>query len=74
MVRLGMSDRFLLRRATSASNLFQVYDTFNHKSVGDGKGNVLLGTEKEMADIKREMTARVALLRCDENTRKLAFA
>lgn len=73
IIIIGLDKRFLLQRATSANALFRIYDVVNNKNVGDGKGNMLLGTREEMAAIQQEMTARVALLKCDDKTRQAAF-
>ena len=72
MVRLFESDRFLFRRD---GKTYFIFDTQLQRNVGDGKGGVACFADKDIATaVKHEMTARVALLKCDEKTRKLAFA
>lgn len=73
MVRLGMSDRFLIRRINGV--VFGIFDTKLKRNVGDGKGNDVTFVKRSDAElVKREMTARIALLKCDETTRQLAFS
>lgn len=72
MVRLFESDRFLLRRD---GKTFFLFDMQLQRNVGDGKGGVACFASREIAEtIKHEMTARVALLKCDAATRQAAFA
>lgn len=72
MVRLGMSDRFLIRRS---GPVFNIFDMKLKRNVGDGKGTDVSFVKREDAEkVRLEMVTRVALISCDENTRRAAFS
>lgn len=75
-IRLFSSDRFVLRRVSRVGTeaTYNLFDKKLCRNVRDGKGADILATQDDIISIRNEMTARVALLKCDENTRKLAFS